>query len=39
MSTEKIAVLLNASGIDPMRRAETLSISEWDTLIQNIPEK
>lgn len=39
MTSEKIAVLLNASGIDPMRRAETLSIQEWDALIHNIPEK
>lgn len=30
---EKIAVLLSSAGIDPMRRAETLSISEWDALI------
>jgi 16S rRNA (adenine1518-N6/adenine1519-N6)-dimethyltransferase len=36
LSAEKTAVLLNASGIDPMRRAETLSISEWDILIQKI---
>jgi 16S rRNA (adenine1518-N6/adenine1519-N6)-dimethyltransferase len=39
ISAEKIAVLLTSSGIDPMRRAETLSIPEWEVLIQNFSEK
>ncbi|MEI8131505.1 MAG: 16S rRNA (adenine(1518)-N(6)/adenine(1519)-N(6))-dimethyltransferase RsmA [Leptolinea sp.] len=38
-SPENIAGLLTASGIDPMRRAETLSIPEWNCLIQNFIEK
>jgi 16S rRNA (adenine1518-N6/adenine1519-N6)-dimethyltransferase len=36
---ERIAVLLTSSGIDPMRRAETLSIPEWNCLIQKFLEK
>jgi len=34
--TDKTAVLLQAAEIDPMRRAETLSIPEWDRLVQVI---
>lgn len=33
---DKTAVLLQAAEIDPMRRAETLSIPEWDRLVQVI---
>ena len=32
LSTEGAGELLEKSGIDPMRRAETLSISEWAAL-------
>jgi 16S rRNA (adenine1518-N6/adenine1519-N6)-dimethyltransferase len=39
IAPDKIAVLLTSSGIDPMRRAETLSIPEWEHLIQNYSEK
>lgn len=31
---EKIAVLLKTAEIDPMRRAETLSIPEWERLVK-----
>ncbi len=34
LSTEKIAVLLKLADIDHMRRAETLSIPEWDRLVR-----
>ena len=36
-STEQAHSLLNAAGIDPQRRAETLSIPEWRKLIQQMP--
>jgi 16S rRNA (adenine1518-N6/adenine1519-N6)-dimethyltransferase len=39
IAPDKVAVLLTTSGIDPMRRAETLSIPEWEHLIQNYSEK
>lgn len=39
LSGEQIGVLLIASGIDPMRRAETLTIEEWDQIIGNYPVK
>lgn len=32
-----IAAWLGASGIDPMRRAQTLSVEEWVTLTRNAP--
>lgn len=35
-STAQTGVLLNASGIDPMRRAETLSLAEWKALVETI---
>ncbi|NTV36953.1 MAG: 16S rRNA (adenine(1518)-N(6)/adenine(1519)-N(6))-dimethyltransferase RsmA, partial [Anaerolineaceae bacterium] len=31
---ERAAAMLTAAGIDPMRRAETLSIEEWRVLTQ-----
>jgi 16S rRNA (adenine1518-N6/adenine1519-N6)-dimethyltransferase len=31
---EKVAELLASAGIDPMRRAETLSLSEWEKLTE-----
>jgi 16S rRNA (adenine1518-N6/adenine1519-N6)-dimethyltransferase len=31
---EKAVALLQAAGIDPQRRAETLSIAEWDGLVE-----
>jgi 16S rRNA (adenine1518-N6/adenine1519-N6)-dimethyltransferase len=31
------AAALNAADIDPKRRAETLSLEEWGTLIKNLP--
>ncbi len=34
LPTEKIAVLLKTADIDPMRRAETLSIPEWERLVK-----
>jgi 16S rRNA (adenine1518-N6/adenine1519-N6)-dimethyltransferase len=34
LSTEDAGNLLDASGIDPMRRAETLSLSEWKALTE-----
>jgi 16S rRNA (adenine1518-N6/adenine1519-N6)-dimethyltransferase len=34
LSTADAGKLLNASGIDPMRRAETLSLSEWKALTE-----
>jgi 16S rRNA (adenine1518-N6/adenine1519-N6)-dimethyltransferase len=34
LPVEKIAVLLNAASIDPMRRAETLSIPEWGSVVE-----
>jgi 16S rRNA (adenine1518-N6/adenine1519-N6)-dimethyltransferase len=39
LSGEQTGVLLKASGIDPMRRAETLTIEEWDQIIGNYPVK
>lgn len=36
-STEQAQSLLNAAGIDPQRRAETLSITEWHKLVQQMP--
>jgi hypothetical protein len=39
LSGEQTGVLLIASGIDPMRRAETLTIEEWDQIIGNYPVK
>ncbi len=36
LPVEKTAVLLKAAGIDPMRRAETLSIPEWESLLQQL---
>lgn len=33
LPVEKIAVLLESAGIDPMRRAETLAIPEWENLV------
>ena len=35
-STEQTQTLLNAAGIDPQRRAETLSIAEWRKIIQGL---
>ena len=32
---EETAAALQASGIDPMRRAETISLEEWGTLTEN----
>jgi len=32
-STVQTGTLLNATGIDPMRRAETLSLDEWKRLV------
>jgi 16S rRNA (adenine1518-N6/adenine1519-N6)-dimethyltransferase len=34
-----IAAWLQASGVDPMRRAETLSVEEWVTLTRSAPEE
>jgi 16S rRNA (adenine1518-N6/adenine1519-N6)-dimethyltransferase len=34
----EIAAWLQACGIDPMRRAETLSVAEWVTLTQAAPD-
>ncbi|GAP20018.1 16S rRNA (adenine(1518)-N(6)/adenine(1519)-N(6))-dimethyltransferase RsmA [Leptolinea tardivitalis] len=34
LQPEKTAVLLSTAGIDPMRRAETLSIPEWEKLVK-----
>ena len=39
LPTEKIAVLLTESSIDPMRRAETLSIPEWSRLVDKYLER
>jgi len=36
ISTANAAALLTGVGIDPMRRAETLSIEEWQRLCENI---
>jgi 16S rRNA (adenine1518-N6/adenine1519-N6)-dimethyltransferase len=33
-STTQASELLNATGIDPMRRAETLSLEEWKRLVE-----
>ena len=33
----EIAAWLSASGIDPMRRAETLSVAEWVALTESAP--
>jgi 16S rRNA (adenine1518-N6/adenine1519-N6)-dimethyltransferase len=33
----EIAAWLSASGIDPTRRAETLSVEEWVTLTRSAP--
>ena len=33
----EIAAWLQACGVDPMRRAETLSVAEWVTLTQAAP--
>ncbi|HEX7556663.1 MAG TPA: 16S rRNA (adenine(1518)-N(6)/adenine(1519)-N(6))-dimethyltransferase RsmA [Leptolinea sp.] len=35
LPVEKTAVLLNSAAIDPMRRAETLSIPEWEILVDH----
>jgi hypothetical protein len=32
LGTQQIGDLLEKSGIDPMRRAETLSLLEWENL-------
>ncbi len=37
-SGERTAALLQSAGIDPMRRAETLSIEEWKTLTARLIE-
>jgi 16S rRNA (adenine1518-N6/adenine1519-N6)-dimethyltransferase len=39
MSTVNAADLLTRSGIDPMRRAETLSLEEWQRLCENMQKK
>ncbi len=39
LQAEKTAVLLQSAGIDPMRRAETLSIPEWDKLVQVLQQE
>lgn len=39
ISADKASTLLANSNIDPMRRAETLSLEEWHTLSQNFSEK
>ncbi len=39
LSTADAGKLLNASGIDPMRRAETLSLSEWKALTEKFQLK
>jgi 16S rRNA (adenine1518-N6/adenine1519-N6)-dimethyltransferase len=36
ISTESATELLNGAGINPMRRAETLSIEEWQRLSEKI---
>ena len=36
---DQAAALLHAAGIDPQRRAETLSIGEWDALSRQAPIK
>ena len=33
LPAEKIAVLLDSASIDPMRRAETLTIPEWGRIV------
>jgi 16S rRNA (adenine1518-N6/adenine1519-N6)-dimethyltransferase len=32
--TEQVEQLLQAAGIDPRRRAETLSLEEWQKLVE-----
>jgi 16S rRNA (adenine1518-N6/adenine1519-N6)-dimethyltransferase len=36
ISTTQSTELLSRAGIDPMRRAETLSIEEWQRLCENV---
>jgi 16S rRNA (adenine1518-N6/adenine1519-N6)-dimethyltransferase len=38
ISTSDAGQLLEKSGVDPMRRAETLSLDEWDSLCQQYQE-
>jgi 16S rRNA (adenine1518-N6/adenine1519-N6)-dimethyltransferase len=39
LSTSETAQLLEQSGIDPMRRAETLSLDEWGSLCQQYQKR
>jgi 16S rRNA (adenine1518-N6/adenine1519-N6)-dimethyltransferase len=39
LPADKIAVLLGAASIDPMRRAETLSIPEWGNLVDTFLDR
>jgi 16S rRNA (adenine1518-N6/adenine1519-N6)-dimethyltransferase len=39
MSTKETEQWLEMCGIDPMRRAETLGISEWSVLVHRYPKK
>lgn len=39
LSGEETAVLLTSAGIDPMRRAQTLDLAEWRTLVFEYQQK
>ena len=39
MSTQRVEELLHSVDIDPMRRAETLSLDEWKKLVQIFPNQ
>jgi len=38
LSTSEVEAALAKAGIDPMRRAETVSIEEWKRLVESIPK-
>lgn len=39
LAADEVVARLNAAGIDPQRRAETLSLVEWGRLVESWPEK
>jgi 16S rRNA (adenine1518-N6/adenine1519-N6)-dimethyltransferase len=38
LSTSEVETALAKAGIDPMRRAETVSIEEWKRLVESVPK-
>jgi len=38
LSTSEVEAALAKAGIDPMRRAETVSIEEWKRLVESVPK-